>query len=329
MSCGLQSGGAPTVIGQLRTLKNGAQAGYVADPTAPNGKRWRIVKGSTAGRLPAHAITQQQAQRSFDRYYKTGRMPVFRRGPRKGSAVYKSASGRAQGMSMDQAWTNKSLISDSRYLGRAGPRRHDFRGVDDGPLKRGPLSAKQAATLAKGRAGLARKLAASRRQRGGGCHPIAIKGGKSRCSSYDGDDTGDCHTLPNKTKTGRAACGSTKTARASFRVSSASEETHARMAQLRAIKAAKAVARPAARAAQPSVASLVASRGATLPQYQHSAAPAPVVRPRAPRVPRAVRPTLAQVAVSKGMSLPQAASRGMGLPQYQYAVPAQRGGYWW
>lgn len=199
MSCsGLQTGGAkysqedlvpgPKLPqGGFKQMSNGAKAGYVN----VGGKlKWVIVSGSTKGhRRPPHPITREQAQKSFKRYYETGRMPVYRRGPRAGSAVYKSPATRARAMGMDAAYTSpKRVIADSRYLGRAGPRRWEFEGVDTGAGVRKPPTDKQLAARAAFAAAAKARARVQAGGKGTGCHLSP----KKRCAGYDGPDDDGC-----------------------------------------------------------------------------------------------------------------------------------------
>ncbi len=155
-----KNGNTYTLAQNARTLANGAVAAKMTN------NRFVIMSGTKAGAAAARAarfarasspLSRGDAQGAFDAYYKTTRH--FSRGPRKGQRVYKSSRGRKAARTYDLNHTSKNVIGDMRYANRHGPRLHDYQGVDTGDMVRKPMSAKQSANLAKGRAALAAKRA--------------------------------------------------------------------------------------------------------------------------------------------------------------------------
>ena len=123
----LKKDGVEVKVGQRVRWKNGVEA-----VKQQNG-RYKIVKGASKEELKRvrglrsvrKVITQEKAQRAFNKYYKN----------RKGSP-----RGNKQARTYDINYTS-NLVNDSRYL--RSPHRYDFKGVDDGKKVRKPRSALQ------------------------------------------------------------------------------------------------------------------------------------------------------------------------------------------
>tara|TARA_B100000963_G_C22587949_1_gene654070 strand:+ start:627 stop:1496 length:870 start_codon:yes stop_codon:yes gene_type:complete len=141
------------IIGQPRTLKNGAIAGYVMNNEGK--KVWRIIQGADEATM-AGLRARRSGSRKRANYSAKGAKNVMARYYNKKS--YKSPARRAAAMKRDMCHKGKSVVNDSRWA--QNPRRHDLQGFDDGSLCDGKVteykyrapSAKQAAALAKGRA---------------------------------------------------------------------------------------------------------------------------------------------------------------------------------
>ena len=164
---GQQQGGrtaAEAEAGSVRTLANGAQAGYFNEVDANgNPKRvWRIFQGAPASYMASGGplqssrkapLSQAAAQERFDKYYAR-----FGKNQKK---HYKSKAGLHRARGLDKATTSKNINTTTGYH----PRTMDYPGVDTGKA-RAPPSQKQLEALAAGREKRRANLQRAGNQRG-------------------------------------------------------------------------------------------------------------------------------------------------------------------
>ena len=173
------------IVGEPRTLANGAVAGYVM----VDGKKvWRIISGandmSAARSAPRRrTLSQKAAVRAFNAHYK--------------NKAYKTEAARKAAMTRDLCSSNQPRKSTTSY--RRSPHKYDFAGVDDGSRcpkgktvrgKRQPTE-KQLQALARGRAARAANLRGGARGR--------PKGSRNKVQKHCGfnDETMRCSKAAN------------------------------------------------------------------------------------------------------------------------------------
>jgi len=118
-----------------RTLSNGSIAGYVDK----NAKKWRIVNSKGVEKeylknINKTPISEERAQKSFDRYYNN-------------VDNFASDRGRKQSRTYDMNHTSKKTSNTSAYT--RNPRKYDYPGVDTGKNTRKALSDLQIQNIQK------------------------------------------------------------------------------------------------------------------------------------------------------------------------------------
>ena len=146
------------------------------DRTASGAKRLRFAKAQNAVERTAQVdaalaagaakrarasspMSKADAQKKFNSYYGTRRGASGKR--------FKTVRGLKSAKTYDVNHTSKNITGTMKYGTRHGPRLYDYTGVDTGPKRRKPLSAKQRENLALGRRGAAAGRAMRAAQKGG------------------------------------------------------------------------------------------------------------------------------------------------------------------